>query len=71
MRSEPMALRAPPPGLCFAETPMRPLCVSFHAADIDADLWKADAEATRRVTRLHDLPEPTPPEPVILRIRVD
>jgi hypothetical protein len=67
MRSESTALRDASPGLCFTETSMRPLCVSFHPADIAADL----AAAARKVTRLHDLPDPAPPVPVVLRIPVE
>jgi hypothetical protein len=67
MRFESTALRDAPNGLCFAETSMRPLCVSFHPADLAADF----AAAARKVTRLHDLPDPVPPVPVVLRIPVE
>ena len=65
MRSEPTPLRAAPRGLCFAEASMRSLCVSFEPAGIAADL------AGRPPTRLHDLPDPTPPAPVVRRIPVE
>ena len=67
MRSEPTALRDAAHGLCFTETSMRPLCVNFHSADLAADLATA---AAAKVTRLHDLPDPVPPVPVVLRIPV-
>lgn len=65
MRSEPTALRAAPRGLCFDETSMRSLRVTFHPAGIAADL------AANPPTRLHDQPEPAACEPFVLRIRVE
>ena len=68
MRSESTALRDAAHGLCFAETSMRPLRVTFHPTDLAAAA--AATTATAKVTRLHDLPDPVPPVPVVLRVPV-